>query len=237
MRVPRNTVHHFPGLSLRQSLHPFDWPIHEELREVSYPHRFLPPSGHPLQCQGILTNELRQCDQWSLQSNPRSPKNSRYCRVCELNHPVTSIYKQKAGPQLKKLLEEAEAGAPADRLSIVAEIDLARVAASEAVTLFNAVLENPDKANPGTKAQTVALLQSALQQVAVLVKAQSSILSNTDGIMTVEQFTWILETMKKVVFETLGEDSVKAEDICERFDKIQPPSKGVAEHAIRVSFN
>lgn len=227
MRLRSRRVFSKPGISQRISVHPWNWPIIERLSEVRYPRRYPPPPGHPLQCQGLIVSSFTQCDRWA-------KKNSSYCGLCFANRPVSKLYEHEAGPTLKAMLERAADGAPEDRLSVVAEIDLARCAATEAVRLFSAVLDAPNT-NAETRAASVNLLHTALREVRDLVKAQSAILSNVEGLVTTEQYLYMVETMKKVVRDALPE-SAKAEEICERIDLMQLPSKGVAEKAISVSF-
>lgn len=198
----------------------------------------LPPAGHPKRCHGALrgSNPPKQCTRWAI-------KGYRYClshapRLYRVNKrggtswrkkALKGYYSRRASSTLKERLEELAVVEPNRRLSLLEEVDLARVGCERAVQLFEAACLGPDsdKASLETKAAALGVMRASLEHVGKMVADAARARKDSLETVDVEQLDYIVSQILVILEEEIVQEHGRAAfDRCAaRFKQIRLPER------------
>lgn len=207
-----------------------DWPIDWSLLGTYGGNKMMArgaPPGHPSRCQAARRRirPFVQCGRWAWTS-----RGSIYCgdhggakklvRTDIAEKKSMAWYSKRAGTEVTKALADMAKGGPDERHSIAEEIDLARLAATDAVKLFGAIVLTPHpKADEGQdysselKAKAADMMLQKLERVSELVLKSSKIRVMHEGTVNAEGIAYIAAQVSTIMRNRL--DGIVAPSVME----------------------
>ena len=206
VRTPLGTFKHSPNEIAAFYRFPVDHSVHCHGRIQN-----LPPPMHPRRCQS--TNRHReQCTLWATRGDNVCHFHKKRGALYASSR-LKGFYTRRAGPVLREKIEELEATALNEKLSLEGEVDMARILAERAIALFERACIDPDgvaKSSQETKAMAISAARSALTHVSNLVAEASKtrLINNevldTRGVDFV--IAQVLEILEKMVRPLVGDE-------------------------------
>lgn len=198
-------------------------------------HPHLPGDGNPYRCQGTTRNGRHageQCWFWSM-------RGTRWCKVhggksCKnrASVKVSKFYSRRAGPELRKVLEEQASSSPDERMSLLEEVDLMRMLALENVQMFEAIcIENrkgTDGAEPSNelKAMVTSSCRRALEAVTETVLKAAKTRSLNEAVVDVQQIDYIVaQILAAIETRVKPVDELLYDQLSEDLKKIRLPER------------
>lgn len=114
---------------------------------------------------------------------------------------LKGYYSRTAGVELKKRLEELASDDPSRRHSLQEEIDLARIASTRAVALFEAACLGTTKASEEAQHLALAGVRRAIDHVTSVVSAAAKVRSISLETVDVEQLDYIIDQVVMILEE------------------------------------
>jgi len=186
-----------------------------------------PPDGHVRRCQArneFLTKQEGkniQCGRWARRERNYCGRHGGSHGRYKMTYGRRLWYSKHAGASLRERLAEMRNAPPEDRISLDAEIDLARVLAEESVKIFDKVCIEGDT---GTmKGHERALMQAkatgacreALAFVASVVDKAAKVRASSDYTVDVEHIDYIIHQVQMII-ERFVIPLKNGKDLCDK---------------------
>lgn len=174
------------------------------------------PLDSQYRCKGISRRRKKRGD-----PDPRckryASKGSAYCPIHNGNRPRFYVkrnhYSSRVGPTLKAKLAELAEAAPHERHSLENEIDVMRVAAVEAIAIFEKVcIVEVDKTSDGLKAMATSCVRDAMQSVAMMVEKAAKVRAISQATVDLQFLDFIVGQVQKIIERHVTPISLDAVD-------------------------
>lgn len=164
-----------------------------------------PPYDHPRRCQGIRRCGLR-CERWAL-------RGSKFCqfhkgrknRLSYWNQHVSKFYARALTDTLKARVEEHLSQKPDDQISLFEELALMREAASQHVTIYNAVLQHGKQESVLAAAELMAL---SLSRVADICKSAATVHNIQKDKFSIHDLNFIIEQIIRISYDVIKDEAI-----------------------------
>ncbi len=122
-------------------------------------------------------------------------------------------YSKRAGPTLKAKLAELAEAAPHERHSLESEIDVMRLAADEAMQLFELTcITKADTTSASSKAIALSLVRDAMTGVGVMVEKASKVRATSQSTVDLQFLDFIVGQVQKIIERHVTPISLDAVD-------------------------
>lgn len=197
----------------------------------------MPLPGDPRRCRS-RNKKKEQCGRWALVGEIYCRFHSRRPKGDTRTSYVKQFYTKRAGPRLKKILEEISddsGGNPESAMSLAGEIEMARATSIHAMQLFDAAFDesktknlDPAKVSDVQHAAT-AIMREALSFVAGIVEKSAKVRALSDTVVDVERIGFVVAQLVRILQEELPHEIQEAvmDKIKARLEKIALPERKV----------
>lgn len=200
-----------------------DYPIDYSVRGV-YKNGGSAPEGHPKRCQHKNRFKL-QCKKYAMIDVPYCKCHGGGRRHKAPRNRVNSFYRDRLGVKLKDMLGELENSPPDERLSLLQEIDVARLLVNDALELFSEAVD-ADQSRPDVvtiRMQASAIVRNCLDQVSKLVQAYAKAEALAPGKLTAVQMQFLMNAITRAINEVFQDDP-RVSTVMDLIDKIKLPN-------------
>lgn len=141
---------------------------------------------------------------------------------------MAAMYARAAGPTLKSKLEELSRLSPDERHALGDEVDMARVMAERAVSMYDAAhFAEQGEGSPELRSKAHAVLRDALRFVSQLVDKAARVRAVNVGTVDWEQVDYFVDAITRILEEELADagHQVLCDRVIERMKAIKMPER------------
>lgn len=187
---------------------------------------------HPRRCKGTSRRRKARgdpdprCRRWAARGYDYCKKHNGGTRPL-INMGKRNTYSNRVGATLQARLAELAEEPPHERHSLQNEVDVMRLAASEALAIFDLVcIQEADKSSAGLKANAASVVKDAMQSVALVVEKAAKVRAISQSTIDLEFLDFVVGQVQRIIERHVTPISLDAVDrIVNELNEIALPDR------------